>query len=179
METYLEQYNQQRPQPINKNTFELLLMLFPVLKVIKADGDVDRFEKAFYTEQLQKQKALDQHLDEALVKEEIEYILANLDTLNTLFLEALQAFNQLNGVSDHLLDLMLGASRVSYDSWKNNLIYVEPVSWFKMPQKLIAMFLSPDENKKRISEAEKNTMLTVLKAVEGLTERNINILQTL
>ncbi len=176
MKISLEDYNENRLNPIGIVEFEVLAVLFPALWVIGADGKVDEEEKKFYLGKIQEQQALDASFSEAILNDEISYILDNLAVVYPIFCKPLQDINQNGDFSEPLLDMMLAASRVSYDSWKNNIIHAEKQGLAKYAQSFLKVFLSEDTTKKQISATEKTAMETLLKDINALTVRNIEVL---
>ena len=176
MKISLEDYNQNRTSPIGIVEFEVLAVLFPALWVIGADGKVDEEEKKFYLEKIQEQQAIDASFSEAILNEEICYILDNLSITYPIFCKPLQEINQNGDFSEPLLDMMLAASRVSYNSWKNNIIHTEKQGLAKYAQSFLKVFLSEDTTKKQISATEKAAIETLLKDINALTTRNITVL---
>lgn len=176
MKISLEEYNENRLNPIGIVEFEVLAVLFPALWVIGADGKVDDEEKNFYLEKIKEQQAIDASFSEDVLNEEISYILENLLLVYPIFCKPLQDINQNGDFSEPLLDMMLAASRVSYDSWKNNIIHAEKQGLAKYAQSFLKVFLSEDTSKKQISATEKTAMETILKDINAITTRNTTVL---
>jgi hypothetical protein len=175
----LEEYNFNRPEAISAEAFEILSDLFPALAIVLAD-EVDGFEQRFLDTQLARLlQEQESNLSALQMKAEIAYILQNMAQVEPLFVSVIKHRNRQEPQSEALLDLMLAAARVSYDSWENNMIFVEPSPWLKLPQRFLAMFLSPDSSKKRISENEKMRILSLLEAFDALNNRNQAVLESL
>lgn len=175
----LEEYNFNRVEAVGAEAFEILCDLFPALAVVAAD-EVDGFEQRFLDTQLA--SLLQEHQSElsALqMKAEVAYILQNITQVEPLFVSVIKYRNQQKPQSEALLDLMLAAARVSYDSWENNMIFTDPSPWLKLPQRFLAMFLSPNSSKKRVSENEKMCILSLLEAFDALNNRNQAVLESL
>ena len=176
MKIHLEDYNENRLNPVEIAEFEVLTVLFPALWVIGADGKVDDEEKAFYLGKIKEQQAIDASFSEVILNEEICYILDNLSVVYPIFCKPLQEINQNGDFSEPLLDMMLAASRVSYNSWTNNIIHAEKQGLAKYTQSFLKVFLSEDTTKKQISASEKTAMEKLLKDINALTTRNIEVL---
>ena len=174
----LEEYNFNRLEAISSEAFEILCDLFPALAVVVAE-EVDAFEQRFLSKQLEELLQQSGQLSVQQMQNEVTYILQNMEQVQPLFISVIKHRNQIHAQSEALLDLMLAAARVSYDSWENNMIFAEASPWLKFPQKFLAMFLSPDSSKKRVSEEEKMRILELLEAFDALSNRNQAVLESL
>ena len=180
MKEILKTYNQQKAdRGLLMEEFRELLMLFPIIEVLRADGQMDMFEKHYFHDLVKKHHEENPHFNYYILKEEIAYVLDNFAQVEPILYEALKELNQNEHLSNYLLDSMLTAARVSSDDLKTNLIYSEVPGWLKLPRTILAMFLTPDQDKTSISEEEKNQILTVLEKVDGVSERNLKVLNEL
>ena len=159
--------------------FRELLMLFPIIEVLRADGQMDIFEKHYFHDLIKKHHEENTNFNYHIIKEELTYVLANFAQVEPILYTALKELNQSENLSDYLLDSMLTAARVSSDDLRNNLIYSEIPGWLKLPRTLLAMFLTPNQDKNSISEEEKNQILTVLEKIGGISARNLKVLDEL
>lgn len=180
MKEYLKEYNQQKSgRGLLIEEFRELLMLFPVIEVLKADGRIDMFERHYFQDLIKSHHTKNPSFNYIILKEEIKYVLGNFTKVEPILYKALEALNHTENLSDYILDTMLIAAQVSSDDLKTNLIYSEVPDWLKFPRTVLAIFLTPDKGKTGISEEEKGKILTVLEKVGGITERNLAVLQDL
>lgn len=180
MKEILKAYNQQKTERgLLIEEFRELLMLFPVIEVLRADGQMDIFEKHYFHDLIKKHHEENPNFNYHIIKEEIAYVLANFTQVEPILYEALKALNQTEDLSNYILDSMLTAARVSSDDLKTNLIYSEVPGWLKLPRTMLAVFLTPNQDKVSISEEEKNQILTVLEKIDGVSERNLKVLDEL
>ena len=158
--------------------FEELVYLFPTVLVHESNGRFDAFEKGnirYITENT----AREHGLNEDLLKAEIDYIKNHISEVKPLLLTALKHFNQEHDIANDVLDQMLSSARVSSESQRNNLIFSNYHNFFDIFRSFISYFLEPDPEKPFIREDEKTAMLEVLEAIDGVSERNYQILQSL
>ncbi len=180
MKESLKAYNQQKAERgLLMEEFRELLMLFPVIEVLRADGQIDMFEKRYFHDLIKKHHEENPQFNYYIIKEEITYVLHHFAQVEPILYTALKELNQSENLSDYLLDSMLTAARVSSDDLRNNLIYSEIPGWLKLPRTLLAMFLTPNQDKNSISEEEKNQILTVLEKIGGISARNLKVLDEL
>jgi hypothetical protein len=180
MKEHLKVYNQYKEgRGLLMEEFYELLMLFPVIEVLRADGRIDMFEKHYFQDLIKSHHKENPQFNYLIIKEEIEYVLNNFTQLEPILYEALKALNQTENLSDYILDAMLTAAQVSTDNLTNNLIYGDVPGWLKLPRTVLALFLTPNQKKLGISEDEKNKILTVLEKIEGTTPRNLELLKEL
>ncbi|OJJ17924.1 hypothetical protein BKI52_29125 [marine bacterium AO1-C] len=180
MKEILKAYNQQKAdRGLLIEEFRELLMLFPVIEVLRADGQMDMFEKHYFHDLIKKHHEENPHFNYYIIKEEITYVLDNFSKVEPILYDALKELNQNEDLSNYILDSMLTAARVSSDDLKTNLIYSEVPGWLKLPRTILAVFLTPNKDKTSISEEEKSQILTVLERVGGVSERNLQVLNEL
>lgn len=179
MEEQIRHYREIRENPkIPYQLFEEMVYLFPSILVLEADGKIDWFE-AGYIRHEAKEEARAKGLDEYQLEEELDFIVQNTDKVKPTLLAGLKERNQRNDLSNDILDLMLAAARVSSESQKNNLIFSNFHNFFDIFRGFLSYFIQPETNKPFISEPEKEAMLEVLETIEGMNDRNYQILQSL
>ena len=180
MKEILKAYNQQKTERgLLMEEFRELLMLFPIIEVLRADGQMDIFEKHYFHDLIKKHHEENSNFNYHIIKEELTYVLANFAQVEPILYDALKTLNQTEGLSNYILDSMLTAARVSSDDLKTNLIYSEVPGWLKLPRTMLAVFLTPNQDKVSISEEEKKQILTVLEKIDGTSERNLKVLDEL
>ncbi len=179
MEEQIRRYRELRENPkVSYKLFEELVYLFPAILVLEADTRIDWFE-AGYIRHEAKEEARAKGLDEQQLEQELEFIIQNTDQVKPILLAALKEKQKSDNVSHDVLDLMLSASRVSSESQKNNLIFSNFHNFFDIFRGFISYFVEPETDKPFISEPEKEAMLEVLEAIDGMNDRNYQILQNL
>lgn len=180
MENQRAKYQELRQETISEALFRELVFLYPTLAVLEADEHLDKFEEHFLHEHAEKRAEINPEVSKAELEREVTYLLKNLKTDQEVFLIALKEFLSSEEDYTHLLDSMLIAARVSSDDWNNNVLYKENLpTWLSWSKMLIGGFLKPHPEKKFISEDEKNVILNILQDVDGLTDRNVKILEQL
>lgn len=180
MKNHLKGYNQYKEgRGLLMDEFYELLMLFPVIEVLRADGRIDMFEKHYFQDLIRSHHKENPQFNYLIIKEEIDYVLNNFAQVKPILYEALKTLNQTENLSNYILDAMLTAAQVSTDDLTNNLIYSEVPGWLKLPRTVLALFLTPNQRKLGISEDEKNKILTVLEKIGGATPRNLEVLKEL
>lgn len=178
-QTFLQEYRRIRgKRNISAKLFDELVLFFPVVLVVKADGRIDWFEEG-HINHLVRQDAKEHGVEEADLQAEIDYLKDHADELKSTMLNALKAKNQEEQVSETLMDLMLSAARVSSESQKNNLIFSEFHNFFDFFRSIVSYFVQPDSEKPFISEAEQEAIREVLEWVGGMTDRNLELLNYL
>lgn len=158
--------------------FEELVYLFPTILVLDADGRIDSFEEGHIrheAEELARRKGLD--LD--LLQRELGFLKDNISKVKPIMLEALKQQQEEHDIGNDVLDQMLSSAGVSSASQKNNLIFSNYHNFFDIFRSFISYFLEPNPDKPFIRESEKEAMLEVLDTINGLNERNYNLLYTL
>lgn len=180
MKEHLKNYNQKKDdRGLLMEEFRELLMLFPIVEVLKADGRIDMFEKHYFHDLIRSHHKNNPDFNYLIIKEEIDYVLENFASVEPILYNALKTLNQTENLSNYILDAMLTAAQVSSDDFKNNLIYSDVPGWLKFPRTVLAIFLTPNKSKIGVSEEEKNQMLTVLEKIGGVTNRNLEVLNSL
>lgn len=158
--------------------FEELVYLFPTLVVLEADGRIDNFEEGHLRHEAE-QVATEKGVDADQLEKELAYQKSHLSTVKPIMLKALYNLNQEHDIANDVLDQMLSSAGVSSESQINNLIFSNYHSFFDVFRSFISYFLQPDPDKPFILESEKEAMLDVLTAIDGLNERNYQLLQDL
>lgn len=180
MKEHLKAYNEHKQgRGLLMEEFYELLMLFPVIEVLRADGRIDMFEKHYFQDLIRSHHKENPQFNYLIIKEEIDYVLSNFAQVEPILYQALKALNQSENLSNYILDAMLTAAQVSTDDLTNNLIYSDVPSWLKLPRTVLTLFLKPNQKKLGISEDEKNKILTVLEQIGGVTPRNLEVLKDL
>lgn len=167
-------HNRQIPYQL----FEELVYLFPTIMVHESDGRIDAFEEGNIRHTAEN-AAREHGLNEDLLKEELNYIKDHITEVKPLLLEPLKKLNQEYDIANDVLDQMLSSARVSSESQRNNFIFSNYHNFFDIFRSFISYFLEPDPAKPFIRESEKEVMLEVLEAINGLNDRNYQLLQTL
>ncbi len=180
MEEQIRRYRELRQNPkINYQLFEELVYLFPSILVIEADGKIDWFEEGYIRHEA-KEEAKAKNLDEQALEKELDFVTKNTERVKEIFLEALKQKNKKGyDLSNDVLDLMLSAARVSSESQRNNWIFSNFHNFFDVFRGFLSYFIEPDPEKPFITEPEKQVMLEVLEAIDGLNDRNYEILKNL
>lgn len=158
--------------------FEELVYLFPTLMVVESDGRIDNFEEGHLRHEAE-QVATEKGLDANLLEKELAYQKSALSTVKPIMLEALKTLNEEHDIANDVLDQMLSSAGVSSESQRNNYIFSNYHSFFDVFRSFISYFLEPDPDKPFIKESEKEAMLDVLTAMDGLNNRNYKLLQDL
>ena len=158
--------------------FEELVYLFPTLVVLEADGRIDNFEEGHLRHEAE-QVATEKGVDADQLEKELAYQKSHLSTVKPIMLKALYNLHQEHHIANDVLDQMLSSAGVSSESQINNLIFSNYHSFFDVFRSFISYFLQPDPDKPFILESEKEAMLDVLTAIDGLNERNYQLLQDL
>ena len=158
--------------------FEELVYLFPTILVHEANGRIDAFEAGNIRHEAGT-AARNHGLNEDLLKAEINYIKDHVHEVKPMLLTALKHLNQEYDIANDVLDQMLSSARVSSESQRNNLIFSNYHNFFDIFRSFISYFLEPDPDKPFIRESEKEAMLEVLGEIEGLNDRNYQLLQAL
>ncbi|KOY87934.1 hypothetical protein AD998_18925 [bacterium 336/3] len=180
LQNYWEEYNFNRFNPVDLKSFETLTILFPILAVVAADHNIDGAEKEFYLEEIQRKVHQNEKLNLTLLKEEVRYITQNLEELSPLMLGALKILVEKDGLAHELMDMMLSAAKVSYESWQAKTLYGESDSRLKLSKKMIDLVVEDAiSQKERISDEELNVIKMILQKTNALTERNKSILENL
>ncbi|MCU0439209.1 MAG: hypothetical protein MUC49_15030 [Raineya sp.] len=180
LQNYWEEYNFNRFNTIDLNSFETLTLLFPILAVVAADHNIDGAEKEFYLEQIQKKVHKNGNLNATLLKEEVRYITQNLEELSPLMLGALKILVEKENLAHELMDMMLVAAKISYEPWQAKTLYGEADTRLKLSKKIVDLVVEDAVNQKeRISEEELDVIKDILQKTGSLTERNQTILDNL
>lgn len=178
-ENLLQEYRKIRgKRNISQKLFDELVLFFPVVLVVKADGRIDWFEVGHINHWIHEDAKL-HGVNEDELHAEIDFLKDHEGEVKALFLNALKAKNQESPISEDLMDLMLSAARVSSESQKNNLIFSEFHNFFDFFRGIISYFVQPDPEKPFVSEQERKAIEEVLEWVDGMTERNREILDEL
>lgn len=179
MDEQIRQYRELRENPkIDYQLFEELVYLFPSILVLDADSKIDWFESGYIRHEA-KEEAKAKGLDEEQLEKELDFILSHKERVKPILLEALKEQNEQKQLANDVLDLMMSAARVSSESQKNNLIFSNFHSFFDVFRGFISYFIEPDPEKPFITEPEKEVMLDVLETINGLSDRNYQILENL
>jgi hypothetical protein len=180
LQNYWEEYNFNRFNPVNLETFEVLVLMFPILAVVAADNDIDGAERNFYLEQIEKKAENSHHLKIRELKDEVNYITQNIQELYPLMLSSLKILVEKNGLANYLMDMMLMAAKVSYEPWQTKTLYGETESRLKFPKKIIDLMVEDSSSQKeRVSEDELRTIKYILEKTNALNERNQLILEAI
>jgi|JI8StandDraft_2_1071088.scaffolds.fasta_scaffold05185_5 hypothetical protein len=180
LQNYWEEYNFNRFDAIDLKSFEALTLLFPILAVVAADHNIDGAEKEFYLEQIQKKVHQAQNLNSGILKEEVRYITQNIEELSPLMLGALKILVEKELSAHELMDMMLVAAKVSYESWQAKTLYGEADTRLKLSKKIVDLVVEDAVNQKeRVSEEELEVIKEILTKTNALTERNQTILDNL
>lgn len=158
--------------------FEELVYLFPTLLVMDADGRIDHFEEGHIQHEAE-HAAREKGLDVNQLETELAFLKASLTEVKPIMLKALYELNQQHDIANDVLDQMLSSAGVSSESQTNNFIFSNYHSFFDLFRSFISYFLQPDPTKPFIRESEKEAMLAVLVAIDGLNERNYQLLEDL
>ncbi|MCS6795763.1 MAG: hypothetical protein RMJ97_03175 [Raineya sp.] len=178
LKTLWDEYNFNRLEPIDFETFCELVWFYPILAVLSADNKIDGAERNFYLEQLEKKAHQEEHLQISILKREAKYIAENLNLLENLFLNALKILVKSKGWENALMDNMLNAAKVSYEPWKIKALYGNPENSLKFSKKVLDLVLEDVLDKKeRVSEEELATIIKILQKTDSLNERNQMILE--
>ena len=181
MKEQLKKYNEIKDERgLMMSEFRELLMLYPILAVLNADGRIDSFEKHFFNKQIKKRYKEKKDFNLLILQEEVKYTIENYEKMSDVLLQALYVLNKEENLSEYILDVMVTAAGVSMDSFGNNLLYSQEVpAWLQVPRSIFGVFIKPDKNKKGISEQEKEMIVRILEGIDAMTERNIKVLEKL
>jgi len=180
LQNYWEEYNFNRFNPVNLESFEALTLLFPILAVVAADNNIDGAEKEYYLEQINSKVHQTGKLNSALLKEEVSYITQNIEDLYPMMLGALKILVEKENLAHDIMDMMLVAAKVSYESWQAKTLYGEADTRLKLSKKLVDLVIEDVvSQKERISDEELETIKYILEKTNALTPRNQTILENL
>ncbi|PKQ68883.1 hypothetical protein [Raineya orbicola] len=178
LKTLWEEYNFNRLEPIDFDTFQELVWFYPILAVLSADNNIDGAERNFYLEQLEKKAHQEEHLQISVLKREAKYIAENIRLLENLFISALKILVKSKGWQNALMDNMLNAAKVSYEPWQTKTLYGNSENHLKFSKKVLDLVLEDVLDKKeRVSEEELAVIVNILQKTEALNERNQMILE--
>ncbi|GAB4123790.1 MAG: hypothetical protein OHK0045_03770 [Raineya sp.] len=178
IQNYWEEYNFNRLIPINLETFEELVLLFPILVVVSADKNIDGAEKNYYLEQLEKKSSKNEELNLSLLKAEVNYIVHNIEELYPLMIAALRIIVEKQKIENSLMDSMLAAAKVSYEPWQTKSLYAEYTNHLVLSKNLLDLIVEDVVDKKeRVSEEEIKAIKRILLDTKALNERNKMILE--
>lgn len=179
IDQYLEKYRSIREtQNVSESLFHELVYLFPAIMVTMADEEMDWLEENYLYQKVA-EEAKSHNINSHALADEITFIKANYETVKPLLLDALAEENQQEDHSNDILDLMLSTARVSSESLRNNLVYGRFHNYFDAFRSIIGFFVKPDPDRSFISEPEKETILEALDHINGLNDRNYEVLKNL
>lgn len=179
LSSYHQEYKRIRGKKnVSEKLFEELVLFFPVVLVVKADGRIDWFEEGHVNHLIHEDAKL-HGVNEDELHQEIEFVKDHTVKVKSTLLNALKAKNQEGELSETLMDLMLSAARVSSESQKNNLIFSEYHNFFDFFRSIVSYFVQPDPDKPFVSEEEQKIIREILAWVGGMTPRNQELLDYL
>ncbi len=179
MNQYLEKYRSIREgQNVSDTLFHEVVYLFPAIMVVMADEEIDWLEDNYLYQKIAEEAKSHEFYSTELA-DEISFIKANYETVKPILLDALAAENQQEDHSNDILDLMLSTAQVSSESLRNNLVYGRFHNYFDVFRSIVGFFVKPDPDRSFITESEKETILEVLDHINGLNDRNYQVLKNL
>ncbi len=141
---------------LSQAEFERVLMIFPALMVLNADGHIDSTEMMFISQLSRFMADSRANISEADIRQEVRYLSRNLNVWRGEFIELLRDYIRHHNLATEVLDIMISAAASSTGNVRQNVMI-----------KLKAIDHSaPDDRNAFISEEEKESILTLVGELE-------------
>jgi len=136
--------------------FERVLMMFPALLVLNADGHIDSTEMMFISQLSRFMADPKANINEADIRQEVRYLSRSLAQWRKEFIEVLRDYIRQHNLATEVLDIMISAAASSTGNVRQNVMI-----------KLRAIDPSkPDADDAFVSEDEKEAILTLVGELE-------------
>ncbi len=142
---------------LSQDEFERVLMIFPALLVLNADGHIDSTEMMFISQLSRFMADSRANINEADIRQEVRYLSRNLAQWRKPFLELLRAYIRHHNLATEVLDIMISAAASSTGNVRQNVM---------IKLKAIDNVAQGDNRNAFISEDEKETILTLVGDLE-------------
>lgn len=136
----LERNNDQ----INQNEFEHILMMFPAVLVLKADGHIDTTEMMYLSQLAKHMSSHNLNISEADLRQEIRYLAQKAHYWREPFMEALRTYIKQHHVAGEVVEIMIASAASSTGNVRQNIqIKLQQQAGKALAD--TAMFISEDE----------------------------------
>lgn len=118
-----DQYRRERrTETLKLEEFEQLLLLFPSVLVLQADGHIDTTEMMFLSQMAKILSRAGASLSEADLRQEVRYLSRSVNYWRKPFMEVLVRYIEERRVATEVLDLMISAASSSTGNVRQNIL---------------------------------------------------------
>lgn len=142
---------------LSASEFERVLLMYPAILVLGADGHIDTTEMMFISQLSRYMSDRAVNISEADLRAEIRYLSRNAPYWRDSFINVLRPYVQQHGLGVEVLDLMISAAGSSTGNMRQNILIKMQSATAKATGSN-----TPDETEAFVSEEEKEAILNLV-----------------